>query len=390
MTGSRLAVLFAVSLLSSCARDPGETRDTPAAAGYERRGPASPRLAPKRRRAQQLTSRVYQRRSPLARGEPCPELLEVRDAAIHGDRRPSLLLETPAKVSFRTEIPRGGELRFGLAVRQPEVSVEIKKDHAEQARGRGWRSHSSRGLARRKRLGRASHRPQPLRWAESRARALRRRSTRDGDSRQPRGGGSGVACGGEKAQRTGLRGRLSKSRPRRSLRIPASHDSDTRCARSSRTTRTRFSFHPENRNLDRVRRLAERLGLSDRVQFRGFLPPPDVAKERSKADVFVIPLLDSTTARVFTSPLKLLEAMASGRAVVASDLPSLREVLKNDENALLVPPGEPQALAAAIQRLAKDPEMATRLAARAIEDVKRYSWEERGRKLSELLTSVVG
>ncbi len=147
---------------------------------------------------------------------------------------------------------------------------------------------------------------------------------------------------------------------------------------------------PPEPDLDRVRRLAERLGLSDRVQFRGFLPPPDVAKERSKADVFVIPLLDSTTARVFTSPLKLLEAMASGRAVVASDLPSLREVLKNDENALLVPPGEPQALAAAIQRLAKDPEMATRLAARAIEDVKRYSWEERGRKLSELLTSVVG
>ena len=143
---------------------------------------------------------------------------------------------------------------------------------------------------------------------------------------------------------------------------------------------------PPEPDLDRVRRLAERLGLSDRVQFRGFLPPPDVAKERSNADVFVIPLLDSTTARVFTSPLKLFEAMAAGRAVVASDLPSLREVLKNEENALLVPPGEPEALAAAIQRLADDPEMANRLAARASEDVKSYSWEERGRKLRDLLT----
>ena len=146
---------------------------------------------------------------------------------------------------------------------------------------------------------------------------------------------------------------------------------------------------PPEPDLDRVRLLAERLDVTDRVRFLGFLPPPEVAKERTSADVFVIPLLDSMTARVFTSPLKLFEAMASGRAIVASDLPSLREVLTNDENALLVPPGDPDALAAAIQRLAGDPKMAHRLAAKATEDAKGYSWEERGRKLSELLTSVV-
>ncbi len=146
---------------------------------------------------------------------------------------------------------------------------------------------------------------------------------------------------------------------------------------------------PPESDLDRVRRLAERLGLTDRVRFRGFLPPPEVAKERTSADVFVIPLLDSMTARVFTSPLKLFEAMASGRAIVASDLPSLREVLTNDENALLVPPGDAEALADAIRRLADDPGMAQRLAAKAAEDAKGYSWEERGSKLSELLTSVV-
>src|SRR3989304_2238961 len=82
---------------------------------------------------------------------------------------------------------------------------------------------------------------------------------------------------------------------------------------------------------ERRRDLARRLGLSARVHFRGFLPPPQVAAERLKADAFVIPLLDSTTARRFTSPLKLFEAMASGRPIVASDLPSLREVLRNEE-----------------------------------------------------------
>ena len=147
---------------------------------------------------------------------------------------------------------------------------------------------------------------------------------------------------------------------------------------------------PPEPDLDRVRALAERLGLSERVLFRGFVPPPQVAEQSVHADLFVIPLLDSTTARHFTSPLKLFEAMASCRPIVASDLPSLREVLRNEENALLATPGDPRALAAAVQRLADEPETRARLATQAAEDVKRYSWDERGRKLRELLRSVVG
>jgi glycosyltransferase involved in cell wall biosynthesis len=114
-----------------------------------------------------------------------------------------------------------------------------------------------------------------------------------------------------------------------------------------------------------------------------------VAEERKNADAFVIPLLDSATARHFTSPLKLFEAMASGRPIVASDLPSIREVLKHGDNALLVPPGDAKALAAAIQRLANEPETGARIAARAREEVHRYSWDERGHRLGALLRRVV-
>ena len=87
---------------------------------------------------------------------------------------------------------------------------------------------------------------------------------------------------------------------------------------------------------------------------------------------------------------KLFEAMASGRPSVASDLPSLREVLRNEENALLVRSGDTKALAAALQRLADEPETAARLAARAAKEVKRYSWDERGRRLGALLRTVRG
>ncbi len=146
---------------------------------------------------------------------------------------------------------------------------------------------------------------------------------------------------------------------------------------------------PPEPDLERVKLLAAELGLQERVQLKGFVPPPELDAERQQASVFVIPNLDSTTARLFTSPLKLFEAMASGRPLVASDLPSLREVLRHEENALLVPAGDAKALASALRRLADEPETGARLAARAAEDVKRYSWDERGRRLGALLRRVV-
>ena len=120
---------------------------------------------------------------------------------------------------------------------------------------------------------------------------------------------------------------------------------------------------PPEPDLDRLRRLASDLDLAERVSFRGYLPPSDLASERTRADIFVVPLLDSTTARLYTSPLKLFEAMAAGRPLIAFDLPSLREILEHEQNALLVPPGDEDALAAAIDRLAGDEALSQRLAA---------------------------
>jgi glycosyltransferase involved in cell wall biosynthesis len=145
---------------------------------------------------------------------------------------------------------------------------------------------------------------------------------------------------------------------------------------------------PPEPDLDRLRRLAASLSVQDRVSFRGYLPPPALDAERAAADVFVIPLLDSATARLFTSPLKLFEAMASGRPVVASDLPSIREVLVHEQNALLVPPGDSRALASAIERLLRDRDLARRLAARAFEDGRAYSWDRRAEALEAFLLTL--
>ncbi len=105
--------------------------------------------------------------------------------------------------------------------------------------------------------------------------------------------------------------------------------------------------------------------------------------------MFVIPNLDSKTSRLYTSPLKLFEAMATGRPIVTSDLPSIREVLTHEENALLVPSGEPEALAAAIEWLLGDAALSERLAARAFEQVRDYSWESRTAAIEGLVREIV-
>jgi glycosyltransferase involved in cell wall biosynthesis len=140
----------------------------------------------------------------------------------------------------------------------------------------------------------------------------------------------------------------------------------------------------------RLRAQAEALGASARVEFVGYVPPPEVAAWLSRSDVLVLPNVDTSVSARYTSPLKLFEYMAAGRPIVASRLPALEEVLTDGLNALLVPPGDPSALASAISRLVAEPPLAAALAARAKRDVADYSWARRAERLEELLRVVAG
>jgi glycosyltransferase involved in cell wall biosynthesis len=91
-----------------------------------------------------------------------------------------------------------------------------------------------------------------------------------------------------------------------------------------------------------------------------------------------------------TSPLKAFEAMAAGRPLAASDLPSSREVLRDGETALLVPPGDAGALAAALRRLLDDGALGARLAEAAWRDAAAYSWDARAKRLRALFDEVRG
>jgi glycosyltransferase involved in cell wall biosynthesis len=134
----------------------------------------------------------------------------------------------------------------------------------------------------------------------------------------------------------------------------------------------------------RIRSLVERHGLRDRTEMPGLVPQARVADELARAAVVVAPFLRAGMTERHTSPLKVFEAMAAGRPIVASDLPSSREVLRDGENALLVPPGDAAALAAALRRVLSEPDLAGRLAQAAWDEAPRYSWDARARALREL------
>jgi glycosyltransferase involved in cell wall biosynthesis len=147
--------------------------------------------------------------------------------------------------------------------------------------------------------------------------------------------------------------------------------------------------HQAEPDLARMKSLAERLGLSGRITFTGLVEPTRVAGLLMQADVLVLPNHASAISTRFTSPLKLFEYMAAGRPIVASDLPSIREVLRDGSNALLIPPGDVGALAEAIERLLADPELAAKLARAAKGEVPAYSWERRAERLEALFADVI-
>jgi glycosyltransferase involved in cell wall biosynthesis len=128
------------------------------------------------------------------------------------------------------------------------------------------------------------------------------------------------------------------------------------------------------------RRLARRLGLQQSVAITGQVP--DVVPYLLRADVYVLPSLSEASGS-----LSLLEAMQAGRAIVASGCDGIPEDVTDGDSALVVAPGDRQALATGIERLLGDPGLRARLAARARGDyLQRFSAE----RLTAALAALYG
>lgn len=126
----------------------------------------------------------------------------------------------------------------------------------------------------------------------------------------------------------------------------------------------------------------ERLRLEERVLFLGYVPEEDLPALYNLADLFVFPSLYEGFG------LPPLEAMACGTPVVASDLSSLPEVV--GDGALLVPPQEVEALAAAMEKALSDPSLWEELRRKGLERAKRFTWSEAAKRLLAIYRQVGG
>ncbi|MFL6203626.1 MAG: glycosyltransferase, partial [Thermoanaerobaculia bacterium] len=112
----------------------------------------------------------------------------------------------------------------------------------------------------------------------------------------------------------------------------------------------------------------------------GFLDAEGKRREFAAHDVFL------NTNRVDNAPVSVLEAAAFGLPVVSTDVGGIPCLLRDGEEALLVPEGNAEAMAGAVRRLLDEPGLAGRLSAAGREVAERSSWERVRRLWEEALT----
>lgn len=98
-----------------------------------------------------------------------------------------------------------------------------------------------------------------------------------------------------------------------------------------------------------------RLGLTSHVRFLGARPHSDLPEHYRRASIAVFPFVEAADGDQEGFGLVMVEAMGSGCAVVASELPAVRDVLRDNNVGVSVPPATPSALAATLAHLLADP-----------------------------------
>jgi glycosyltransferase involved in cell wall biosynthesis len=127
-----------------------------------------------------------------------------------------------------------------------------------------------------------------------------------------------------------------------------------------------------------LQNLAYKLGLGQRVRFVPDDEVENLAEFYAACDIFVFPALGEPWG------LSVLEAMASGKPVVAANDGGLPEIITDRRNGILVEPRNPHSYAEAIQCLLDSQSLATTLGERAANTAKTHTWERMARSYSKI------
>lgn len=116
---------------------------------------------------------------------------------------------------------------------------------------------------------------------------------------------------------------------------------------------------------DRLGGLIAAAGLGDQITLVGAMTHADLPAEYANAHAVIVPSVIDSTGDRDGLPNVVLEAMASGRPVVASDVSAIGAAITDEDTGLLVPPGDPAALASALERIARSGSLRASIGERA-------------------------
>ncbi|MEA2212394.1 MAG: hypothetical protein QOF83_2342, partial [Solirubrobacteraceae bacterium] len=132
----------------------------------------------------------------------------------------------------------------------------------------------------------------------------------------------------------------------------------------------------DGEELPSVRAILERHGALESSHLTGLVARAEAPRYMAAADVLVSPHAD--VHRFIGSPIKLFEYMAAGKPIVATRVGQIPEIIAEEHSGLVVPPEDPQAMAAALGRLHDDAELRARLGSEAQHEARaHHSWDSR-------------
>ncbi len=142
--------------------------------------------------------------------------------------------------------------------------------------------------------------------------------------------------------------------------------------------------HPEH--VEKWQGIVSERGLGN-TKLLGFVNNSEVSKYLWSADILMMPYSQTCPTAEWMSPLKLFEYMAAGRAILATNLKAIKEVLTDNVNAILVEPDNAQSFMSGFEKLLNDPALRDALASNAKKSVKGFSWDQRVKNIIEYAQS---
>lgn len=155
-----------------------------------------------------------------------------------------------------------------------------------------------------------------------------------------------------------------------------------------------YDFHIVGGNDDDLAYWKSELGTIPNMIFHGYVPHAATKAYLVNFDAILAPYQKKVMVALggnteqWMSPLKIFESMSSGKPLICSDMPVLREALEDRINCLLCPPEDKDAWAAALDKLLLNPSYAKEIAQKALEDfLTKYTWK---RRAANIIQSVFG